>query len=426
MEIPNPAGRSVPGRCQPSQPTRRTAEPASSPGTRRTISFINVASAASLAEGELQSTLQDCGRAEVGLVSPRKCGCLRVPTASPRKGLVQRLPRDCGARAGRTASVPCPLSPVPVPQPIPSPQQPSPPRPAPSKPRCEKRSAVRGGGTRGLHAENTLGLLPGVPATARIGTPACRAALVPWEAPSPEHTMPRDPPHPRPAAPQQRCRCSPLLPLQAQSLQHRELTGEAQQRLLQGFCICGEAVTPLERLLMEAFGVLLLPPLPSCPSVRTSRSLPQHQQGFTSPKPVPRSPPRETNPIGSQHPKHFKPHHEGTQPRTRMGTHLPRCRHCPRCARPAPACPCPAPAEGDKGAVGATPSWCWTASQKEHHRVAPGAQTRHPPVPLTSLTRSVLCSLPATTPSGCPWGLLILPGDREGGGSVPLPALHQP
>lgn len=194
MEIPNPAGRSVPGRCQPSQPTRRTAEPASSPGTRRTISFINVASAASLAEGELQSTLQDCGRAEVGLVSPRKCGCLRVPTASPRKGLVQQLPRDCGARAGRTASVPCPLSPVPVPQPTPSPQQPSPPRPAPSKPHCKKRSAVRGGGTRGLHAENTLGLLPGVPATARIGTPACRAALVPWEAPSPEHAMPWDPP----------------------------------------------------------------------------------------------------------------------------------------------------------------------------------------------------------------------------------------
>lgn len=40
-----------------------------------------------------------------------------------------------------------------------------------------------------------------------------------------------------------------------------------------------------------------------------------------------------------------------------------------------------------------------------------------PPLPLTSPMRSTLCSLLVKTPSGCPWGLLILPGDRKGGGS---------
>lgn len=306
-------------------------------------------------------------------------------------------------------------SPVPVPQPTPGPQQPSPPRPAPSKPRCEKRSAVRAGGTRGLHAENTLGLLPGVPATARSGTPACRAALVPWEAPSPEHAVPRDPP-PVLQPPSTTPVLAPFTsagPVSPAPGAHRGSSAAAPPGFLHlrgGSDTAGETAR-------GGFGLLLLLPLPSCPSVRAPRSFPQHQQGFTSLKPVPGSPPWEPNPIRSQHPRHFKPPHEGTQPGTRTGTHLPRCRHCPRCARPAPACPCPAPAEGDKGAVGATPSWCWTASQKEHHRVALGTQTRYPPVPLTSLTRSVLCSLPATTPSGCPWGLLILPGDREGGGS---------
>lgn len=108
-------------------------------------------------------------------------------------------------------------------------------------------------------------------------------------------------------------------------------------------------------------------------------------------------------------------------------THLFYSCHCPQGAQPAPAGPCLAP-EGHKGAVGANLSLhSCTASQEEQHRgglAEPEEQGREgpsptccPPFPLTSLTCSTLCSLLAKIPPGCPWGLLILPGDRKGGGS---------
>lgn len=75
-----------------------------------------------------------------------------------------------------------------------------------------------------------------------------------------------------------------------------------------------------------------------------------------------------------------------------------------------------------------TSPWCCTASQEDHNRgagglaepkeprrEAPPPHTCCPPLPLTSLTCSVLL---AKIPPGCPWGLLILPGDRKGGGEI--------
>lgn len=122
MEIPNPAGRSVPGRCQPSQPTRRTAEPASSPGTRRTISFINVASAASLAEGERRALCRTAGA--------QRSGSSRHGNAAASECQQRHRERDScsncqgtavpGLGARHPSPVPCPLSPFPSPPPAPS------------------------------------------------------------------------------------------------------------------------------------------------------------------------------------------------------------------------------------------------------------------------------------------------------------------
>lgn len=42
-------------------------------------------------------------------------------------------------------------------------------------------------------------------------------------------------------------------PVQAQPLQHRQLTGKTQQWLLRTFCTCREAITPWEKQYMTAF-----------------------------------------------------------------------------------------------------------------------------------------------------------------------------
>lgn len=91
---------------------------------------------------------------------------------------------------------------------------------------------------------------------------------------------------------------------------------------------------------------------------------------------------------------------------------------------------------GTKVLLEQTSPWCCTASQEEQHRGGlaepeePGREappkTCCPPFPLTSLTCSTLCSVLAKIPPGCPWGLLILPGDRKGGGSWAAGSPPQP
>lgn len=57
---------------------------------------------------------------------------------------------------------------------------------------------------------------------------------------------------PYPAAPE-RHKHLLVLPVQAQSLQHRELIGKTKQWLLWCFCTCREAVTPWEKQYMTPF-----------------------------------------------------------------------------------------------------------------------------------------------------------------------------
>lgn len=124
-----------------------------------------------------------CGiaeRAEDGLILLWKCSCLRMPTASPGKGFVRRLPEDCGAwRTARSRAQPrdceparhlslCP----------PSPPHPRPPAALTStscsvKATLQKEKCCQGWRHHGaLQAKNALGLLPGVPATTRSGDPS--------------------------------------------------------------------------------------------------------------------------------------------------------------------------------------------------------------------------------------------------------------
>lgn len=118
-------------------------------------------------------------------------------------------------------------------------------------------------------------------------------------------------------------------------------------------------------------------------------------------------------------------------------THLPQSCRWPQCAQPAPACPCPAPG-GHKGTVRANPSLVldgipkraapkgWGSGQVQGAGEGRPPPTCCPPLSLTSPMRSTFCSLLTKTPSGCPWGLVILPGDRKGGGSWAAASPPQP
>lgn len=75
----------------------------------------------------------------------------------------------------------------------------------------------------GLHAENALALLPGVLATTRSGKPSAHcvtAALVQRERRKLQSLSPAVPWNPPVLEPPEGCRCSLVLPVQTESVQH--------------------------------------------------------------------------------------------------------------------------------------------------------------------------------------------------------------
>lgn len=336
------------------------------------------------------------------------------PNASSVTGKGTRAATAKGLRGQGRAHGVLPLPPFP--QPTPGPWQPSPPRPAPSEPRCGKRSAVRGGGTGGgLHAENARGLLPRVPATTRIGDPRLQSGSRATGSPVPGACRAPGPPVLQPPVLAPFTSAGPVSPAPRA---HRGSSAAAPPGFLHlqgGSNAAGEtahegfwsAFPPPSALLSQHENVPILPPAPAgfhvpqtSPRVSTTGAKP-HQTPTTHAGPQTLQAPPRGDPAGD-------PGWGLTflGPVTVPGAHGQLLPVLARLLR-----------RGTRVLSEQPPPWCWTASQKEHHRVARGSRTRHPPAPLTSLTRSTLCSLPATTPSGCPWGLLILPGDREGGGS---------
>ena len=170
-----------------------------------------------------------------------------------------------------------------------------------------------------------------------------------------------------------------------------------------------------------------------------SHSFPQHSGASGPPFPV--SPPTQQTPSGHAVPVlvpgNLEPSPTGTQLGCGMGTHPPSSVLSPSLVGTASSCPSVPGTWGHKDTAGAKPSLAWDSSWKEQHQAAgvqpsprglggKGPPTCRPPLPLTSPTCSTLCSLPAKTPSGCPWGLLILPGDRKHGGSWVAASPPQP
>lgn len=133
MEIPSPPGKSTRrADASPHCRSQLTAEPDSAlalTGKLFLLARLPPPPRLRTLSASCRALCGIAGHTEDGLALPWKCSCLRMPTASPGKGFVRRLPGDCGAwRTARSRAQPWDCEPARRPSLCPpSPAHPPPP-----------------------------------------------------------------------------------------------------------------------------------------------------------------------------------------------------------------------------------------------------------------------------------------------------------